>query len=791
MQTKFPYWAAVLAITAGLAQADPGPKLTPVTPPIGSHTGLYWNASEPGWGVNVSHQGNIAFGTLFVYGDQGEPRWYVMSNGALNGQGGFEGALYETRMVGNAVNVETVGSMRLTFGIDGAGTLQYEVRGRSVAKSIAPQRFAGTPPICHMVGGTRAAATSYQDLWYDATEPGWGLNLAHQGEILFGTLFTYGSDGQPSWLVMSNGTRQSDGSWLGALYRTKGTPFHATTFTPLRPEDVTTVGSIRLRFQNGERAQLDLVVDGSTRTRTITRQAFATSGPDCSNPAIISALGDPTIYAWQGNAQLTSATEASAVARGTIEVPGFGRGAFQANTGHLTAMSSAGTPRASMFYVSYALLGVDPASRPVVFFWNGGPGSSTSWLHLGSFAPLRLETYAPDSEGKVQPVLQPNAETLLPTADLVFVDALGTGYSQAIAPAKNSDFWGVESDAILFADFIRRYLAVNGRTTSPVYLLGESYGGIRTPIVARILEQAGVRVTGVILQSPAMNYNSNCGLAPLSCAGYLPSYAAVAQYHGKSVPPPLAGSTAEQMTPTDFRNRLMPPTVIGRYDGRMKAAAGTPAAQSGDPSSYYAGVGIQNAVPPLLVALGYSASTSYVQGISLSNWVFNYGGNVRPDAVPDMAAAMQLNPSMRLLAVSGLHDLATPWYQTEIDASRLALPSRVTLRNYDGGHMTYFTEASRRKEHADITAFLRGEAVPAESAKSVVEAPGWATVKRAWDVPLATLAEFDSQPLGPWVPEHVRFDPRVAPQTRGVELQQQVDKILGVNSPRTRTPVPP
>jgi len=205
----------------------------------------------------------------------------------------------------------------------------------------------------------------------------------------------------------------------------------------------------------------------------------------------------------------------------------------------------------------------------------------------------------------------------------------------------------------------------------------------------------------------------------------------------------------------------------------MSSVSGSSASNGGRP------VSIQNATQPLLTSLGYTATTSYVQGLSLPEWVFSYGGNARPDAIPDLAAAMQLNPSMRVFVASGLHDLATPWYQTELDTARLALPARVTLRNYAGGHMTYFTEASRRSQHAHVTAFLRGEAVPAASPKSLVEAPARAAVLRASTLPLATVAEWNALPLGPWLPEHVRLDPQVVPQTRGDDLQKQVDEIIG------------
>src|SRR5258706_558888 len=121
-----------------------------------------------------------------------------------------------------------------------------------------------------------------------------------------------------------------------------------------------------------------------------------------------------------------------------------------------------------------------------------------------------------------------NESSLLDTTDLVFVNAVGTGLSEAIAPFTNQSFWGVDKDAAVFRDFVVRYIAANNRQASPKFLFGESYGGPRTAVLAHLLESAGVALTGLVLQSPALDYNSNCAIpaGSISCARYPPSYAA-------------------------------------------------------------------------------------------------------------------------------------------------------------------------------------------------------------------------------------------------------------------------
>ena len=161
---------------------------------------------------------------------------------------------------------------------------------------------------------------------------------------------------------------------------------------------------------------------------------------------------------------------------------------------------------ASMFFVYYAKRGGSPDNRPITFLYNGGPGSSTVWLHMGAFGPKRVVT-ADDTHTPAAPYqLVDNAYTLLDTSDLVFVDAPGTGFSRIAGKDKEKAFYGVDADGQAFATFIREFLAKYNRWNSPKYVFGESYGTPRSAVVAYDLENNdSVDLNGVILLSQILN----------------------------------------------------------------------------------------------------------------------------------------------------------------------------------------------------------------------------------------------------------------------------------------------
>ena len=145
-------------------------------------------------------------------------------------------------------------------------------------------------------------------------------------------------------------------------------------------------------------------------------------------------------------------------------------------------------------------------TRPVTFFYNGGPGSSSVFLLLGSFAPRRIKTSMPGFTPPPPYTMEDNPDSLIDRSDLVYINPVGTGYSSAIAPFKNRDFWGVDQDARSIKQFIKRYLTANGRWNSPKFLFGESYGTARTCVLAWMLHEDGIDLNGVTLQSSVLDY---------------------------------------------------------------------------------------------------------------------------------------------------------------------------------------------------------------------------------------------------------------------------------------------
>jgi hypothetical protein len=279
-------------ITGGIYQSAltvPGASICPM---FSSQTALWWNPAESGWGLNLNHQGNIVFGTLFTYDASGAPLWLVMSNGAMQSDGvTFTGDLYRTTGPAfnanpftpiGAANLTKVGTMTTSFSDVNSGSLRYTVNGTDVTKSIQRQVYGSRAASCLPSTASRATATNYQDLWWNPAESGWGINVTHQDNTLFATLFTYDASGRDLWLVMSAGNRQSDGSFLGDLYRTTGPPFNANPFTPIGPGNVTNVGTMRLRFTDGNNGTLTYTYNGAPVTKSITRQVFSSPAPLCN-----------------------------------------------------------------------------------------------------------------------------------------------------------------------------------------------------------------------------------------------------------------------------------------------------------------------------------------------------------------------------------------------------------------------------------------------------------------------------------------------------------------------------
>ena len=207
---------------------------------------------------------------------------------------------------------------------------------------------------------------------------------------------------------------------------------------------------------------------------------------------------------------------------------------YTATAGTLTIRDDEGKPIASMFYVAYvADHAKGDAHRPVTFFYNGGPGSSTLWLHMGSLGPVRIHTDSPQSTRNAPFDLEPNEYSLIDKSDLVFLDAIGTGFSRPLGETKTEAFWGVDQDLDAFTRGIARYVTANDRWNSPKFLFGESYGTTRSAGLSYMLQDHGIQLNGVTLLSSILNYGIRQPGYDESYIAYLPSFAATAAYHNR------------------------------------------------------------------------------------------------------------------------------------------------------------------------------------------------------------------------------------------------------------------
>jgi carboxypeptidase C (cathepsin A) len=409
---------------------------------------------------------------------------------------------------------------------------------------------------------------------------------------------------------------------------------------------------------------------------------------------------------------------------------------YTATAGTLTIRDAEGKPTASIFYTADAVDGVPGSRRPVTFFYNGGPGSASLWLRMGSFGPMRIQT---TNAQYIRPApfnFTANPDTLLGTTDLVFIDAPGTGYSRPVGDAKGSDFYGVDQDADAFANAIMRYVTKFGRWDSPKFLFGESYGTTRSGALAYQLQQRGMALNGVILLSSIMNYGRRQPGLDRDYLNYIPSYATTAWYHHKMANPPATvgeaaaeardfaegpyaaalekgqtispaerDSVAEKMSAltglspqfienadlrvglSQFRKELLRDQrlTVGRYDSRY---TGIDPDASGDAPDFDAsdaaisGGFIGTLQSYLAHDLGYQTDMPYLPSVYSAGdfkWDFKHKApGVRytlndPDTALDLAAAMRTNPYLKVLSLNGWYDMATPFFGTEYDLNHMML----------------------------------------------------------------------------------------------------------------------
>ncbi len=206
---------------------------------------------------------------------------------------------------------------------------------------------------------------------------------------------------------------------------------------------------------------------------------------------------------------------------------------YTATAGTLLIKDDDDKPIGTMFYVAYTEDGAAAGSRPVTFLYNGGPGSATLWLHMGSVGPVRVVTDSPKATGPAPFGVVPNPYSLLDKTDLVFIDAPMTGFSRAVGKGTAKDFAGVDQDVKAFEKFITRYITINNRWNSPKFLFGESYGTPRSAALVAALNNDGIEFNGVVLLSSILNYNVEDPGYDSAAEYYLPSFAAIAWYYDK------------------------------------------------------------------------------------------------------------------------------------------------------------------------------------------------------------------------------------------------------------------
>ncbi|MDA9434842.1 S10 family peptidase [Bradyrhizobium sp. CCBAU 51627] len=435
---------------------------------------------------------------------------------------------------------------------------------------------------------------------------------------------------------------------------------------------------------------------------------------------------------------------------------------FAATAGSIRVFDDKGEPLADIAYTSYELDGADRATRPVTFLFNGGPGASSAWLQFGAVGPWRLPLDGERLSPSTSPEVKPNAETWLDFTDLVFIDPVGTGYSRVIASGEDARkrFYSVNGDVNSIALVIRRWLEKHNRLTSPKYVAGESYGGIRGPKVVRQLQlQHGVGVRGLILVSPLLDFREFTGTSLLQYVATLPSYVAVARAakgpvkradladveayaRGEFLADLVKGEADKEATNRladkvaeltgidqvvsrrlagrfdvgEFRRELDRKNgmVTGRYDASVRGFDPYPDSSSshfGDPSGDALQAPLTSAAVDVLTRkLNWRPAGSYevLNGAVEHNWDFG-GGINPPQSLSELRQILATDAKLNVLVAHGLFDLATPYFGTKraLDQLPAFATSRVKFVVYPGGHMFYSRDGSRQAFRGEVEALIR------------------------------------------------------------------------------------
>ncbi len=449
------------------------------------------------------------------------------------------------------------------------------------------------------------------------------------------------------------------------------------------------------------------------------------------------------------SAEVATPKEESSVTEHTIRIGGQAI-PYKATVANIILKNDQGEPTASLFYTAYTRSDTrDTSQRPIAFLYNGGPGSSSVWLHMGAFGPRRVVTADAAPTPPAPYRLADNANCLLDRADLVFIDPVGTGFSHAAGKAKDKDFWGVDQDAKSLAQFIAAYVSRNSRWNSPKFLIGESYGTFRSAaLVSALQSQHGMDFNGIVMVSTVLNLGTisfNPG-EDMPYVYYLPSYAATAWYHKvlQDRPADLSAFLAEarRFAATEYADALMKGSKL--TDSEKAAVAKKLSRFTGLSEDYLTKANLRVILPQFMQELqrsrglttgrldarfsgftydllgeyaDYDPQDKAISGAFTAafnqyvrdelkfgqdkdykieaddagrNWDWKhrsgYGFPGSPNVEGDLIDAMISNPHLQVQVENGIYDLATPFFATEYTFEHLLLPAKLQSNI----HMEYY-----------------------------------------------------------------------------------------------------